>query len=200
LRRVSRVICVDFTLLADTGSIVSVVTLEKAKEAVGFRYPNAAFALSWRSDYLANPGWRRATLDVWKNAKEQSGDYLQERVIARLINESDEPPGPDEKLDGNQLPSDVPTVLNPGNIVEREGISMLIVPVLASGEAGPGATGPFWCFVIDKHRTVETPPRRQKWTLMPVDDAEGNLIQFDTFKDAVDGGFGEGELRIRGKV
>ena len=109
---------VDFMPFVDIGTIASVATLEEAKRGVRFRYPNAGFALSWRSDYLPNPGWLRATLDVWRNAEEQAGDYLQERVVAKLVNESDGPPNPDEKLDGNQLPSEVPKEPNPRNLIQ----------------------------------------------------------------------------------
>src|SRR5208337_792453 len=122
---------VDFMPFADTGSIASVATLEEAKKAVGFRYPNAAFALSWCSHYLPNPDWHRATLDVWRSAEEQAGDYLQKRVVAKLVNESNEAPGPDEKLDCSQLPSEVPKEPNPRNLIERDGILMMIVPVIA---------------------------------------------------------------------
>jgi len=191
---------VDFMPFADTGSIASVATLEEAKRGVGFRYPNAAFALSWRSHHLANPGWRRATLDVWRNAEQQAGDYFQERVVAKLVNESDEPPGPDEKLDGNQLPSEVPKEPNPRNLIERDGILMMIVPVIPAGGDGYGSEGLFWCFVVDESRTQREPPKSQRWGFVPVVNREGQLMQFNSFDEAVEGGFALGELLFRGKA
>jgi hypothetical protein len=168
---------VDFMPFVDTGSIAFVGTLEEAKRGVEFRYPNAAFALSWRSHYLPNPGWRRATLDVWRNAEEQAGGYLQERVVAKLVNESDEPPGPDEKLDGNQLPSEVPKEPNPRNLIERDGILMMIVPVIPAGD--DGSEGLFWCFVVDESRTQREPPKSQWWSSILVVNREGQLMQFN---------------------
>ena len=108
-------------------------------------------------------------------------------------------PARTKKLDGNQLPSEGPKVRNPRNLVEHDGIRMLIVPVLPTGEDG-GLAGPFWCFVINGAPDPETPPRRQEWTLLPVDNPEGVLMQFNTFEEAVEAGYGEGELRLRGKV
>ena len=194
-------ICVNFMPFADTGSIASVATLEEAKKGVRFRYRNAAFALSWRSHDRANPGWRRATLDVWKNAEEQADDYLQERVIGKLVNESDEPPGPGEKLDGNQLPSEVPKEPNPRNLVEREGIPiMMIVPVIPAGGNGHGSDGLFWCFVLDEARTQREPPKSQRWGFVPVVNREGQLMEFNSFDEAVKEGFALGELLFRWKV
>jgi hypothetical protein len=191
---------VDFRPFVDTGPIAVVATLEEAKRGVGFRYPSAAFALSWRSHYLPNPGWRRATLDVWGNAYEQARDYHQERVVAKLVNESDEPPGPDEKLDGNQLPSEVPKEPNPRNLIERKGILMMIVPVIRPGGDGDGSDGLFWCFVVDESRTKREPPKSQQWGFVPVVNREGQLMQFSSFDEAVEEGFALGELLFRGKV
>ena len=73
LRRVSRMIRVDFKPFTDTGSIVTAATLEDGKRAVGFRYPEAAFALSWRSHYLPNPGWRRSHAGRMENRRRTGG-------------------------------------------------------------------------------------------------------------------------------
>ncbi len=191
---------VDFMPFADTGSIASVATLEEAKKAVGFRYPNAAFALSWCSHYLPNPGWHRATLDVWRSAEEQAGDYLQERVVAKLVNESNEAPGPDEKLDCSQLPSEVPKEPNPRNLIERDGILMMIVPVIPARGDSHGSEGLFWCFVVDESRTQREPVKNQRWDFVPVVNREGQFMEFNSFDEAVERGFAQGELSFRGKV
>jgi hypothetical protein len=148
----------------------------------------------------SNPGWHRATLDVWRNAEEQEGDYHQERVVAKLVNESGEPPGPDEQLDGNQLPSEVPKKPNPGNFIERDGILMMIVPVVPKGGDGCSTEGLFWCFVMDESRTQREPLKSQRWSFVPVVNKEGQLMQFKGFDEAAEEGFALAELLFRGKI
>ena len=92
----------------------------------------------------------------------------------KLVNESDEPPGPGEKLDGNQLPSEVPKEPDPRNLVEREGIPMMIVPVIPAGGDGHGSDSLFWCFVLDESQTQREPPKSQRGALYPWSTEKGN--------------------------
>ena len=191
---------IDFMPFVDIGTIASVAGLAEAKRGVRFRYPDAAFALSWRSHYLPNPGWRSATLDVWKSTEDRDGDYLQERVVAKLVNESDGPPGPHETLDGNQLPSEFPTESNPRNLVERDGILVMVVPVIRVAGDSNDSVALFWCFVVDESRTQREPTKSQRWAIAPVVNREGQLLQFTRFDEAIDEGFALAKLLFRGKT
>ncbi len=88
----------------------------------------------------------------------------------------------------------------PGSMfVEHQGIFMMIVPVgLLSGE-GVQASGLYTCMVFDT-----TGPRtgadKRHWTVMPVLEKDGRPAQFATAKEAIESGFGYGELWIHGRV
>ena len=60
--------------------------------------------------------------------------------------------------------------------------------------------GLFWCFVVDESRTQREPVKNQRWDFVPVVNGEGQLMQFNSFDEAVEGGFALGELLFRGKI
>ena len=76
----------------------------------------------------------------------------------------------------------------------------MIVPVIPARGDGHGSVGLFWCFVMDESRTQREPAKNQRWDFVPVVNREGQLMQFNSFDEAVEEGFALGGLLFRGKV
>jgi hypothetical protein len=86
------------------------------------------------------------------------------------------------------------------NIVERKGIRMIIVPVVAKTRGQLLPDGSFWCYVLDKPGNSHSNRESRRCSVIPVVNPDKSVQRFASWEDAVSGGIAYGELWLNGRV
>ncbi len=80
-------------------------------------------------------------------------------------------------------------------LVEYEGISMMVLPLVTFDGGEPRESGSFCCFVLEETPSAGPPNKPHLWTLIPVVGKDDRPCRFASFGEAVKQGFEHTDIR-----